>query len=119
MKSCGRNQPVGGDSEKPAPPCDLCLRPHWAGPLLPSSLTHIGSLNAMCQLVQSCSQGAPREDAGAPAPTLTSSVGEAPASNANHWWGPKGPPPPHSVDHRPGQGLLVMGGVVTPKIHTL
>lgn len=26
-------------------------------------------------------------------PTLTSSVGEAPESNAKHWWGPKGPPP--------------------------
>lgn len=65
-------------------------------------------------------RGAPRGDVGPPAPTLTS-VGEAPASSTKHWWGPQGPPPPHSVDHRPGQCLLVTvrGGVVTPEIHVL
>lgn len=57
MRREARKGPVGRDSEMPASLCGLSLWPPWAGPLLPSSVTHAGSLNATCQLIRSCSQG--------------------------------------------------------------
>lgn len=66
-------------------------------------------------------KGAPREDSGPPAPHPHLLRGGGPSIKYRTLGGPKGPPPPPWVDHRPGQGLLVaaVGGVVTPKIHTL
>ena len=64
-------------------------------------------------------KGAPREDAGAPAPNPHLLRGGGPRVKCKTLVGPQGTASAHSVDHRPGQGLLVMGGVVTPKIHTL
>ena len=112
---------MGRDSEVPASLCGLSLRPPWAAPLLPSSVTHTGSLNATRQLIQSCSQGgAQRGLRPPPHPHPQGALsGRQQRQLHNAAGAPRDPHPPHLTDSKSigqarGLSVAVIGCIVTP-----